>query len=190
VQLTDAGTYTVTVSNQAGSVSSSPATLTVTPATASTVITAQPVGGTFHTGESTTLSVTATGTDPLTYQWQHNGSDLAGQTGPALILSNLSAGNAGEYLVIVSGRGGSVTSASATLAVVPLSAQLLSLNSGGATLTLQTIPGRSYVIEATDTLVGANWQQIGTVNATDATSTFTDSQTSASARFWQYRSGL
>jgi hypothetical protein len=114
VQTTDAGSYTVVVSNSGGSVTSSAATLTVyVPPTIST----QPLSQTVAAGQSATFSVVAGGTPPLGYQWYFNGTALSGATSSALILSNVQTNNAGSYTVVVSNGGGSVTSATATLTI-------------------------------------------------------------------------
>ena len=69
VQAANAGSYTVAVSNLTTSVTSSPATLTViVPPT----ITTQPLSRTNAVGTSTTFTVVAAGTAPLSYQWRFN----------------------------------------------------------------------------------------------------------------------
>ena len=114
VQADAAGSYTVKVTNGAGSLTSSPATLTViTPPT----ITTQPASQTVNAGQTATFNVAASGTAPFTYQWQKNGSDVAGANGPSLPLVNAQDGDAGTYTVVVSNAAGSVTSEGAALAV-------------------------------------------------------------------------
>ena len=109
-----AGNYTVIVSNTGGSVTSTAAVLEVI---APIQITVQPQGQTSVVGESASLSVTATGSEPIAYQWQFNGVDIGGETQATLNLANLTPNNTGEYAVVVSNEGGSVTSSAATLAV-------------------------------------------------------------------------
>jgi hypothetical protein len=117
VQYGDAGTYTVALSNSAGNVTSTPATLTVV---APVTITAQPVNATVNQGGSTTFSVTATG-GTLTYQWKKWGSNIPGATSSTLTLTDLDASDSGTYTVVVSNAGGSVTSNEASLTVrIPL----------------------------------------------------------------------
>ncbi|HSH16196.1 MAG TPA: immunoglobulin domain-containing protein, partial [Verrucomicrobiae bacterium] len=72
VQPSQAGPYTVSVSNAVGSVVSPAATLTVLVPVS---ITTQPASQTVSTGATVVLSVTVTGSAPLTYQWQRNGGD-------------------------------------------------------------------------------------------------------------------
>jgi hypothetical protein len=67
------------------------------------LIVKQPAGRTFSAGNDVTLSVTAQGVPPLTYQWQRYGTNLPGSTGSALTLSNAQPAQAGPYSVLVSG---------------------------------------------------------------------------------------
>jgi hypothetical protein len=68
-------------------------------------------------GTDTTLSVQAEGKF-LSYQWQKNGSNLAGQTNPSLVLSNANASaDDANYSVIISNDWGSVTSPLARVTV-------------------------------------------------------------------------
>ncbi len=53
-------------------------------------------------GGEVRLSVNATGTSPLRYQWLFKGRDLAHQTNSSLVLPRVSGGFAGEYTVRVS----------------------------------------------------------------------------------------
>ena len=117
VQAANAGSYTVTVSNAGGSLTSSGATLTVTSPTVPPTITVQPASQSVVAGANVTFTVTATGTEPLSYQWKFNNTDLAGATNPTLTLNNVQAANAGSYTVAVSNVAGSATSATATLTV-------------------------------------------------------------------------
>ena len=75
--LADSGAkYSVVVSNDAGTVTSSDATLTVFgPPT----ITTQPVAQSVALGATATFSVTATG-ESIAYQWRRNGVAIAGAT--------------------------------------------------------------------------------------------------------------
>lgn len=114
VQPSDAGQYTVDVISDCGTVTSNAATLTVN--TAPSII-QQPVGAAVCSGQSFNLSVVATGTG-LSYQWKKNGVDMAYATKSDRTIPSVSAADAGNYSVVVSGSCGSpVTSDIATLVV-------------------------------------------------------------------------
>jgi hypothetical protein len=108
-----AGSYRVVVRNPSGSVTSAPATVTVTETVVAPTITSQPASATVDEGGSATLRVGASGTD-LTYQWFRGDDAIATATG-----SSLTTGTAGTYHVVVGNRAGSVRSNDATLTVRP-----------------------------------------------------------------------
>jgi len=83
----------------------------------SALISEHPQSITVNAGETARFSVTASGTPPPTYQWQFNGTTIAGATGSTLTLSNVSSANAGSYTVVVSNPHGGVTSNAAILTV-------------------------------------------------------------------------
>ena len=66
-----------------------------------------------------TFTVRAWGSGPLNYQWRRNGLPLAGRTTSALALPSVTTNDAGSYTVVVTNAQGSVTSAVATLTVLP-----------------------------------------------------------------------
>ena len=115
MQVAQAGTYTVLVTNAYGSVLSSNAVLTVLVPPA---ITAQPSNQTVVVGASASFNVTATGTSPLAYQWTFGGTNLAGATAGALLLTNVQPAQAGSYAVVVTNVAGSAISAVAMLTVL------------------------------------------------------------------------
>src|SRR5437899_2575450 len=73
-------TFAVVVSNSAGTATSNAATLTVNAAAVAPAITSQPSNQTVTAGQAATFSVSATGTAPLSYQWQKNGTNITGAT--------------------------------------------------------------------------------------------------------------
>lgn len=73
-------------------------------------------------GDAVVFDVEARGAG-LTYQWQHNGDDIAGATSSQYFIRNVSAEtHAGSYTVVVSNTIGTITSAIANLTVVDDSA--------------------------------------------------------------------
>ncbi len=73
-------TFDVVVSNTAGTVTSSAATLTVNAAAVAPTITTPPANQTVTAGQTASFTVVAAGTAPLSYQWQKNGVNIAGAT--------------------------------------------------------------------------------------------------------------
>jgi hypothetical protein len=114
-QWTNAGGYSVRVSNIAGAVTSSVAILTIL---APPFIAAQPQGQTVILGNAALFSVEATGTAPLNYQWffQTN-TPLPLATNASYAIVNVQSNAAGGYSVVVTNSFGSVTSLVATLVV-------------------------------------------------------------------------
>jgi hypothetical protein len=110
----NAGSYTVVVSNAAGSVTSNAATLTVSASNAP-VITRQPTSLTVNSGGTIVLNAAATGTPSPTYQWRKDGVAIAGATSDLLVLAAVSAANAGSYTLVATNSAGSATSNAAVL---------------------------------------------------------------------------
>ena len=117
VAMADAGTYTVGVSNSAGSVTSAAAVLTVTPAVISPAISAQPQSLAVNRGQSAEFSVTATGSSPMDYQWSKDGRNITGATASVLRIISTQVDDGGVYRVVVSNSAGSKTSSPALLSV-------------------------------------------------------------------------
>ena len=115
VQPDDAGLYALIVSNSVGTATSSSAALTVLFPPA---VTNQPDDQIVVAGTPATFTVEATGTAPLAYQWQLNGTNLAGATDSTLNLASAQPSDAGSYSAVVSNALGSVTSSNAILTVV------------------------------------------------------------------------
>jgi len=112
--------FTVLVSNTAGSVTSNAASLTVSAAPVAPSITTQPASQTVSTGQTASFSVAATGTVPLSYQWQKNGANIVGATSASYTTAATTTADSGSTLrVVVSNTAGTVTSAAATLTVNP-----------------------------------------------------------------------
>ena len=82
------------------------------------VIITQPTNQSVLAGTTVTLSAVANGSQPLSYQWLFNGTNLNGATSPALTLTNVQAGQAGTYVLLVTNSFGSVASSNAVLTVV------------------------------------------------------------------------
>jgi hypothetical protein len=111
-------TFTVAATNGIGSAGTQAFTLTVQAATLPT-ITAQPISRSAPVGASVNFAVTVVGTAPLSYQWRKNGTPISGATAATLTLSNVQTSDSAAYTVVITNVAGSVTSAVATLGVIP-----------------------------------------------------------------------
>jgi glucose/arabinose dehydrogenase len=81
-------------------------------------ITSHPVSRTVSVGQSASFGVTASGTPPLTFQWQRDGGDIPGATAATYTLASAQlADNGATFRAVVSNDFGSATSNSATLTV-------------------------------------------------------------------------
>ncbi len=116
--LTTTTSYWVRVTNACGHADSATATVSVTCTAAS--ITTQPQSQTITSGQAATLSVTATGTAPLSYQWYQGssgdtslpvGTNASSFTTPALTTTT-------SYWVRVTNTCGRADSATATVSMV------------------------------------------------------------------------
>jgi alpha-tubulin suppressor-like RCC1 family protein len=115
LQLNSAGTYDLVVSNAFGTNVSRGATLTVVDAAPS--ITQPPVDTAVTRGLSASLSVGVQGSQPLSYQWLENGTNLPGAVNSMLYYFPSQPANSSIYQVIVANHLGSVTSAPVVLEV-------------------------------------------------------------------------
>jgi hypothetical protein len=130
-------TFAVIVSNDAGSVASTTATLTVNSGGVAPTIVFNPANQIVIAGQPATFYVVATSETPLSYQWLMNGAPLGGATSsPSFTIPTTIAANSGAtFAVIVSNDAGSVTSTTVTLTV----------NSGGGAPTITSNPTNQTV---------------------------------------------
>ena len=161
----DGATFSVGVSNPVGAVESDAAKLTVVPGAVAPAVTAQPADQSITAGQTATFSVTASGTDPLSYQWQKNGVAITGATGSSYTTAAESTTDNGAlFAVVISNSAGTVMSRSARLGV--------SASGGGSvapTITIQpadeTVSAGSaatFSVTATGTApLKYQWQQNG-----------------------------
>jgi formylglycine-generating enzyme required for sulfatase activity len=170
--------YWVRVSNSAGSVNSTLTTISCSP-----TITTQPASQTIASGSTATLTVTASGSDPLTYQWYRGavgttttpeGTNSASFTTPTLSATT-------SYWVRVSNSAGSVNSTLATISCSPtITTQPASqtIASGSTTTLTVTASGPSPLtyqwyrgaVGTTTTPVGTNSASFTTPTLSDTTS--------------------
>jgi len=123
VSLTDAGSYTVLVTNSLNGTTattlSSAAVLTVNSAPIAPTITTHPQTQVLTAPDSPTFTVDASGSN-LTYQWKKNSADIPGATSASYTVPGFTDLQTvpDSYTVVVSNGGASVESNSATFSVV------------------------------------------------------------------------
>ena len=115
VTAADGGIYAVVVKNDAGTVTSEPAGVTVQERLR---LTLQPASQTVAVGAAVAFSVAVEGTPPFTYQWRRQGTNLIGAANPVLSLDHAKVADAGSYSVVVTNLANTLTSDNAILTVL------------------------------------------------------------------------
>jgi Immunoglobulin I-set domain/Immunoglobulin domain len=105
---------------------------------------ASPTNMNVEAGNGTVLSVTASGTQPLTYQWYFDGTALSNATNATLALTNFLAGSVGTYQVAVSNAAGGILSTQFTVNFPVYSVDWFKVAGGGGTST-----GGVYTVNGT-----------------------------------------
>lgn len=147
VHSSDAGTYSVVISNSAGIITSSNAVLTVI---APPTVMTQPANITRSIGGVASLTVETDGSSPFSYQWQLNDVNVAGATSSKFIFTNASPAQAGKYRCLISNIVGATNTTSATLTLIGIN------NYAG--FTIVGPPGAAYRIDYSNDLQNpTNW---------------------------------
>ena len=157
VSNSDAAIYSVTVTNLAGSATSSNATLTVIDPPS---ITAQPLGQRIMLGSSASFNVSVGGTAPLRYRWRFNSASIPNATNATYAIQAASATNTGSYTVVVTNLAGSVTSSNAFLTVIVPPTLALQLWAGYPQLNLNGMLSSNFVVQYSTNLAGPNWMNL------------------------------
>jgi hypothetical protein len=171
--------FSVTVSNSAGSAASSAAVLTVTAVVTAPAITAQPQNQSVAAGATATFTVVATGTAPLNYQWSQNGAIIAGATAPSYTTPVTTLANSGaSFSVTVGNSAGSVTSGAAMLTVNPVAPTIIIQPQNQSVLAGATA---TFTVTAAGTApLSYQWSQNGTAISGATAASYTTPVTAAS----------
>jgi hypothetical protein len=161
--------FAVVVSNTAGTVTSAAATLTVNAAAVAPTITTQPASQTVTAGQTASFTVVATGTAPLSYQWQRSGVNIAGATAASYTTpATTTSDNGATFRVVVSNTAGTVTSGAAAL-TVNAAAVAPTITMQPASQAVTAGQTASFTVVATGTApLNYQWQKSG-VNIAGAT---------------------
>jgi hypothetical protein len=177
VASSNAGNYSLSVSNPSGSVTSSVATLTVIRAGPLSIL-AQPQSQTAVVTKAASFSSVTIGAAPLFFQWYDGTTAIPGATNSALAWSQVADSNAGNYYFTVSNFMGAVTSSIATLTVIDppsilvqpqsrtvmatTAATFLSVTAGTAPLSFQWYNGTIAMAGATNSVLA--WSHVADSN--------------------------
>jgi hypothetical protein len=163
-------TFSVVVTNSAGSATSNNATLTVNAPAVAPSITSQPANQTVTAGQMATFSVSASGTAPLSYQWRKNGLYITGATSSSYTTPATTTADSGStFSVVVTNSAGTTTSNNATL-TVNAAAVAPSITTQPANQTVTAGQPAMFSVSATGAApMGYQWRKNGT-NITGATS--------------------
>jgi hypothetical protein len=133
-------------------------------------VTRNPSGVGVCPGSTRSISIDATGTAPLSYQWRLNGININTTTNPSaatsqLTITNFQAANAGNYTCVVTNACGSATSSTAagtlSLNTVP------TITQSPASLSVCAGPSASFSVTATGSApLSYQWRR-GTTNLTN-----------------------
>ncbi len=180
-----AGVYSVVIVNAVGSAVSSNATFSVLSPPS---IVVQPTAQSVPQGVTVVLTVGVTGTFPLSYQWQRdgsnvvNGSGLVGANTTALSFSNAQPEQSGFYSVVVSNVAGVAVSSNAFVEIIPPLTLAESVNA--PYLQWLTSPNGAWFVQTNISHDGEAAAQSGFIGHTNETSMETTVTGPGTIRFW------
>ncbi len=179
-QTTNAGSYSVILSNVAGSVTSSSVVLTVlVPPT----LTSQPHSQTANVGANANFAFTCTGSQPLIFQWTKNNGIISGATADQLTLTNVQFADAGTYVGTVFNSAGTNSTSNAVLSVVQMQTSSPTVTPDGLfQFTINGAPGPGYIVEGSSNLI--DWLQIAVLTNDTGTAQFNDSASTNYPQFF------
>jgi hypothetical protein len=161
----DAASYDVQVSNPCSTATSTAVNLTVNTAPA---ITTQPTAQTACVGQPATFTVQATGTN-LTYQWRKAGAPISGATTASYTIPTVSAGDAANYDVVISGT---CTPTRTSNAVALTVRDLPAITSQPTAMTVCAGQPASFSVSATGAGLTYQWRRNGAAIAGAVGSTY------------------
>ena len=156
------------------------------------VIDEQPSGRTVSEGGHVALSVLVHGTAPFSYQWRKgeqplaNNTRVTGATNAVLNIDPAQVADGGNYSVVVTNTGGSITSAVVSLAVNQIARSVTLLGTTGILVQVLGQPGDVYRIESSTNFLFQPWTTNGYATNRSGIAEFVDRNTGVS-RFYRSR---
>lgn len=171
----DSGDYYVHVSNGVGdTMQSQTARITVR---LKPRITIQPSNQTITEDAIATFAVSADGTEPFSYQWQENQSNITGQTSDTCSLAAAADKNGYRYRCIITNTAGTVTSNEAVLTVSLIAP---SITSDPRDTTVFLGSGSTMTVGATGTDISYQWLKDGSAIVGETEASFSIATTKLS----------
>lgn len=125
-ELTDAGEYSVVVTNAGGSVTSARVGLAIQPAIAPTATPSYiPESTRWVGGKFTAAASLSAGTPPLRFEWRRDGQLIGTSSYPNFTVENLQFSDAGNYTMTAINVAGSVTTEAGRLSVLPVAPPII-----------------------------------------------------------------
>ncbi len=154
----------------------------LTPVSGPVTMASAPLPQVVGPGASVVLQMQMNASEPLTYQWLHNGMPLAGATNATLNLPPMSPGNAGNYTVTARNAVGTVGRASAAVGMFSMA-----FTNGAPRITVAGPAGSHFEIDFTQVLKAvSDWQTMTNVTLTGSISQISDtSPQGPRARFYR-----
>jgi hypothetical protein len=133
-------------------------------------------------GSAVTLQLQMLASEPLTYQWLHDGVPIPGATNALCTLSGTGMASAGQYTVMARNSVGTVAAASAAVSIFAMQ-----FTNGSPHLTVAAPSSGHFRIDYSDLLgAGANWRTMTNFTVTGSMTQMSDSPPQASpARFYR-----
>ena len=172
-QTDDGAAFSVLVSDGRTTVASAAATLKVTRQPIAPSIVVPPASQTAFSGDSVSFSVTASGTAPLSFSWQRDGINLAGETSATLNLTATLAINGSKFSVTITNKKGTITSSEATLSVLAKPAAPTIVSQPTSSMVTSPASAVFGVIATGTTPLSYEWRRNGIAVAGAASATYT-----------------
>ena len=167
-------TFSVRVSNSAGTVTSDNATLAVSVAPVAPSIRTHPASQSVEVGQIASFSVIASDSTIISYQWKKNGTDISGAISSTYTTPATAMGDSGAVFTVELGNSaGTVTSSDATLTVTATTVAP-SITTEPAAQTATAGQTATFTVEAAGTSpLRYQWKKNGTDISDATTSTYT-----------------
>jgi len=120
-------------------------------------VTSAPQSLTVASQTAVTLSVGASGTAPIAYQWWKNNSQLHSQTNATLLLRSPQIKDSGNYTVVLTNVAGAVTSSPSSVTVIGSPFTSLNPASNWLVSAFPAVRGYQYSADCSTDLIAGTW---------------------------------